>query len=228
MLYCRCIIKREMKEMRKRKALPFVTLFTSVLLLGACSNNENDQQEQQAGSTAESTEMSHMDDSGHHMEDSSGHMDHGSMEMEHNRNEDEPEDMQDASNPQYSVGDKVEVTDAHMDIMEGVTATITGAYDTTLYQVTFTPEDSDEPMEDHKWVVAEEMASDDDNEDYEEGDEVTLTADHMAGMQGQSAEITGVHEGPAYMIDFEPADGSEKFTNHKWVTEDELGPADEE
>ncbi|NRR75312.1 hypothetical protein HRD57_05930 [Tetragenococcus halophilus] len=50
--------------MRKRKALPFVTLFTSVLLLGACSNNENDQQEQQAGSTAESTEMSHMDDSG--------------------------------------------------------------------------------------------------------------------------------------------------------------------
>ncbi|NRR75311.1 YdhK family protein [Tetragenococcus halophilus] len=55
------------------------------------------------------------------------------------------------------MGDKVEVTDAHMDIMEGVTATITGAYDTTLYQVTFTPEDSDEPMEDHKWVVAEEM-----------------------------------------------------------------------
>lgn len=217
-----------MKEMRRGKVLSFVTLFTAVALLGACSNNDNGQEGQQASSTAESIEMSHMDDSGQHMEDSSGHMNHGDMEMDHNRNEDEPSDMQDASDPQYPVGDKVEVTDAHMDIMEGVTATISGAYDTTLYQVTFTPEGSDEPIEDHKWVVAEEMESDDDNEDYEEGDEVTLTADHMAGMQGQKAEITGVHEGPAYMIDFEPADGSEEFTNHKWVTEDELGPADEE
>ncbi|MDN6639834.1 MAG: YdhK family protein [Tetragenococcus sp.] len=217
--------------MKKVKSFTLATLLASTVLLSACSNNDNDE-EGQMNDTSTSTTMT-MDDSDQGMEDSSddmdhGDMDHGDMEMEHNRNEEEPENMQDAEDPQYSVGDEVEITDAHMDIMEGVTATISGAYDTTLYQVTFTPEDSDEPLEDHKWVVDEEIESDEDTDEYETGDEVTLTADHMEGMQGQTAEITGVHEGPAYMIDFEPADGSEEFTNHKWVTEDELAPADED
>lgn len=214
-------------ERLKLKSLSFLTLLSSVVLLGACSNTENSQ-EGQSSSTA-NTEMSEMESSDQHMEDSSGHMDHGDMdmEMEHNRHEEEPEDMQDADSPEYPVGDEVEITDAHMDIMEGAAATISGAYDTTLYQVTFTPEDSDEPIEDHEWVVEEELTSEDDSNDYENGDEVTLTADHMSGMQGQTAEITGVQEGPAYMIDFEPNDGSEAFVNHKWVTEDELSPVNE-
>lgn len=211
--------------MNKTKSFVFVALFTSTLLLGACSNNDSDQENQSLSS--ESHGMSHMEDSSQHMQDSEGHMDHGDMEMDHNRNEEKPENMQDAKNPEYPEGEKVKINDAHMDIMEGVTATVSGVYDTTLYQVTFTPEDSDEPMEDHKWVVQEEMNADDDTSNYEVGDEVTLTADHMAGMKGQDAVITGDHEGPAYMIDFEPADGSEEFTNHKWVTEDELSASEE-
>lgn len=214
-----------MKEMQKKKIFTLVTLLTSALLLGACSSGESSQENQNHSS--ESEHMSHMDDSSHHMEESSGHMNHQDMEMEHNRNEEKPENMQDADNPEYPVGEKVKVTDAHMDIMEDVTATVSGAYDTTLYQVTFTPEGSDEPMKDHKWVVKEELESDSDSDDFEVGDKATLKADHMAGMQGQEAVITGTHDGPAYMIDFEPADGSEKFTNHKWVTEDELGPNEE-
>lgn len=202
----------------KLKSLSFITLLSTVFLLGACSNNE-DTTEGQNSSTA-STEMSEM-------QDSSDHMDHGDMEMEHNRHEEEPEDMQEAQDPKYPVGEDATVTDAHMEMMDGVTATISGAYDTTLYQVTFTPENSDEAIEDHKWVVKEEISSDDDSNDYEKGDEVTLTADHMEGMQGQNAEITGIHEGPAYMINFEPNDGSKEFVNHKWVTEDELSPVDQ-
>ncbi|AYW48613.1 hypothetical protein C7K38_09670 [Tetragenococcus osmophilus] len=209
----------------KLKSLSFITLLSTVLLLGACSNNER-AQEGQSSSTA-STEMSEMQDSSQAMEDPSGPMDHGDMEMQHNRHEEEPEDMQEAKDPEYPVGEDVKVTDAHMEMMDGVTATISGAYDTTLYQVTFTPEDSDEPIEDHKWVVKEELSSEDDSKNYEKGDEVTLTADHMDGMQGQIAEITGVHEGPAYMINFEPNDGSQEFVNHKWVTEDELSAVDE-
>lgn len=210
----------------KIRSLSFITLLSTVFLLGACSNNESTQ-EGQSSSTA-STEMSEMQDSSGHMQDSSGHMAHGDMEMEHNRHEEEPENMQEAENPEFPVGDNVKVTDAHMEMMDGVTATISGAYDTTLYQVTFTPEDSDEAIEDHKWVVKEEMSSDDDSDDYEKGDEVTLNADHMSGMQGQTAEITGIHDGPAYMINFEPNDGSEEFVNHKWVTEDELTSAEDE
>lgn len=217
--------------MKKVKSFTWITLLTSTVLLSACSNSNNDEEDQMDNMSESSSMM--MDDSDQHTEDSSGDMehgdmDHGDMEMDHNRNEDEPDNMQEAENPQYPVGEEVEIEDAHMDIMEGVTATITGAYDTTLYQVTFTPEDSDEPMEDHKWVVKEELEADDDTDDFEVGDEATLTADHMAGMQGQTAVITGTHDGPAYMIDFEPADGSEEFTNHKWVTEDELKPTDEE
>ncbi|GMA47121.1 YdhK family protein [Tetragenococcus muriaticus] len=57
--------------------------------------------------------------------------------------------------------------------------------------------------------------------------EMQDSSDHMEGMQGQNAEITGIHEGPAYMINFEPNDGSKEFVNHKWVTEDELSPVDQ-
>lgn len=112
------------------------------------------------------------------------------------------------------------ITSDHMENMQGAQATIKGAYDTILYQVTFTPEGMAEPMKDHKWVVTEEIQSEPEN--LAEGDEVTLLADHMTGMSGQKGTITGIHDGPAYMVDFEPTDGGEAFVNHKWLAEDEL------
>src|SRR5699024_10953758 len=205
--------------MKKNRIAKFVSLTMALFILGACSsNNDTGNDSHSMDDSSHMMDSSHMDDSSHMM-DSSDEM----MEMEHNRHETEPENMTDAQDPKYAVGDQVKVVDAHMDLMKGVTATIKGAYDTTLYQVTFTPKNSDMTMKEHKLVVSEEIKGED---DYQKGDEVTLTADHMEGMQGQKAEITGIHEGPAYMIDFKPADDSEKFVNHKWVSEDEIEKED--
>lgn len=99
-------------------------------------------------------------------------------------------------------------------------------HDTTLFTITFTPESSDQSIQDHKWVIQEEVETEDGNS-AGVGDTVTIHADHMAGMQGQQGEITGKQEGPAYMVDFQPTNGSEPFTNHKWDSENELQPLEE-
>lgn len=200
-----------------------IVALTSVFLLSACANDD-DQADDSIDNTQEEItqedEQENQEDE--HMEDHDEEM--GMDHMEHDRDgSPAPEGMVDAENPTYPVGSEAQVTEnAHMDIMSGAIATISGAYDTTLYQVTFTPEGADEPEEDHQWVVQEEIESEHDS--YEEGDTVILHADHMEGMDGQEATITGLEEGTAYMIDFEPTDGSEPFTNHKWVSEDELEP----
>lgn len=191
------------------------------------SVSQTDEATSTEDSTKSSEESSSMDmdeesmDGHEDMEDMDAH-----MEMAHNRNEEAPTNMTEATDPLYPVGSKVHMTEPHMSSMEGVTAEVTGAYDTTLYMVTFTPENSDMEMADHKWVVAEEMTAQDDDESFEEGDTVTLLAKHMEGMEGQEAVITGIQEGPAYMVSFEPNDGSEPFTNHKWMSEDELESAE--
>jgi len=166
-----------------------------------------------------------------HSNQNQGNSGSGSMSMGMNMNHKRqgspaPESMVAAEDPMYPVGSQALIADAHMEIMNGAIATISGAYDTTLYTVTFTPEDSNQPIEDHKWVVEEEVETEDGSQ-AEVGDTVILRADHMAGMNGQKAEITGKQEGPAYMVDFQPTDGSEPFTNHKWVSENELQPVEQ-
>lgn len=208
------------------------------LTLAACANT--DQSETSASSeenvsqtdettSADSTSTASAESSSMEMDEESmaGHEDMDShMEMAHNRNEEAPTNMTEATNPLYPVGSKVHMTEPHMPSMGGVTAEVTGAYDTTLYTVTFTPKDSDMEMKDHKWVVAEEMVAEDGKESFENGDTVILKAEHMEGMKDQDAVVTGKQAGPAYMVSFEPNDGSEPFTNHKWMSEDELEPAE--
>lgn len=41
--------------------------------------------------------------------------------------------------------------------MNGSEATIYGAFDTTIYTVTYIPTTVGEPVEDHKWVIHEEI-----------------------------------------------------------------------
>ena len=60
---------------------------------------------------------------------------------------------------------------------------------------------------------------------YPVGTEVTLTADHMPGMKGAEATVTGAFDTTAYQVDYTPTDGGEKVTDHKWVVEDEVRPA---
>ena len=54
------------------------------------------------------------------------------------------------------------------------------------------------------------------------GDEATLAADHMEGMDGATATIDSAEDTTVYMVDFTPTTGGEPVTNHKWVTEEEL------
>jgi transcription antitermination factor NusG len=79
-------------------------------------------------------------------------------------------------------------------------------------------------VEDHKWVIHEEIP-DAGEEPFKPGDEVTINGAHMEGMDGVTAEIASAEETTVYLIDFTPTTGGEVVTNHKWVTESELSPA---
>ncbi|PPA70732.1 YdhK family protein [Jeotgalibacillus proteolyticus] len=132
-----------------------------------------------------------------------------------------PEGLAEAQNPQFEVGSTAVINADHMPGMNGEEAEITGAYDTVVYAVTYTPTDGGEPVENHKWVIHEELENPG-SEPLEAGAEVTLNADHMSGMEGASAEIVSSEETTVYMVTFVTTDTEEEVENHKWVTEEEL------
>ncbi|MBP3040738.1 YdhK family protein [Bacillaceae bacterium Marseille-Q3522] len=179
-----------------------VLLFAAlILVLGACANsNENSEGAENHNNTS-GMDHSHMDMSG------SGEV---------------PEGLKTAENPTYEVGSKVIIESDHMPGMKGAEATITGAYDTTVYTISYTPTTGGERVEDHKWVIHEELENAGDAP-LEPGTEVTVNAEHMEGMGGVTAEIDSAGQTTVYMVDFTTTDG-EEVTNHKWVTEDELSP----
>lgn len=132
-----------------------------------------------------------------------------------------PAGMKEASNPKYPVGTKVTLQADHMPGMDGATATIVGGYTTNTYAIDYTPVGGGAPVKDHKWVVQEELQ--DAGEDrLADGAEVTVTANHMEGMEGAKATIASSTDETVYVVDFE-ADGM-TMTNHKWVTESEISP----
>src|SRR5699024_12455275 len=91
--------------------------------------------------------------------------------------------IQEATDPTYAVGDQVILNADHMPGMDGAEATISGAFDTTTYSVSYTPTDGGDPVTDHKWVVHEEL-EDPGEAPLEAGSEVVLDAEHMSGMDG--------------------------------------------
>lgn len=135
-----------------------------------------------------------------------------------------PSDLKVATNPTYPVGTKVLITATHMSGMEGATGTVVGAYSTTVYAVNYTPTTGGAEVKDHKWVIQQEIKGYG-STDYAVGDHVTLTADHMTGMDGASATIAEVTQETVYMIDYTPTTGGAEVKNHKWVVESELEPA---
>src|SRR5699024_5356488 len=72
-----------------------------------------------------------------------------------------PDELEDAESPKYEEGSKAIIETDHMAGMKGAEATIDGAYDTTAYTVSYTPTDGGEPVEDHKWVIHEELENPD-------------------------------------------------------------------
>ncbi|WP_114853666.1 YdhK family protein [Brachybacterium sp. YJGR34] len=133
-----------------------------------------------------------------------------------------PEGIAEAADPTYPVGTTVILTADHMPGMEGAEATISGAFETTTYSVSYTPTDGGEPVTDHRWVVHEELV-DPEEAPLPEGSEVELRAEHMPGMDGAEATIDSATGETVYMVDL-TMDGME-MTRHKWVVESEIEPA---
>lgn len=133
-----------------------------------------------------------------------------------------PEGIKKAADPKYAVGDDVVLTADHMEGMEGADATISGAFDTTTYSISYTPTDGSDPVTDHKWVVQEELENPG-KPPLKEGTEVVVNADHMPGMKGAEATIDSSTDETVYMVDLDMGDMT--MTNHKWVTESEIKPA---
>lgn len=124
-----------------------------------------------------------------------------------------------AANPAFPVGSKVMVEADHMPGMQGVEATISGAYDTTVYAVTYTDADG-VLVEHHKWIVHEGIENPGEAP-LEPRTEVTLAAEHMPGMAGAEAVIDSAEETTVYTIDY-VTDSGETVMNHMWVTGEEL------
>ena len=178
-----------------------IIALSSVLTLSACASDK---------------ENSH-NTSGHHTEDST-ETDHSAMD--HTSDGEIPEGIHEATNPTFPAGSKAIIKDAHMEGMKNAEATIVGAYDTTVYTVSYTPATGGNPVKEHKWVIHEELEGAGEAP-LKMGDQATILANHIQGMQGANATIDSANETTVYMVDYISTTG-EKVLNHKWVTESEL------
>ncbi|WP_257009409.1 DUF1541 domain-containing protein [Bacillus sp. 7884-1] len=194
----------------KRTLLFFLTLVIAIFL-AACSNNN---QESEHGNTNDSENTEQEQDTSNE-----GHGGHAGMD--HSGSGEVPEGLKDAENPTFKVGSQAIINDDHMEGMKGAEATIVGAYDTTVYTISYEPTTGGERVTNHKWIIHEEIKDASDTP-YKPGDEVIVEADHMEGMEGATATIDSAEQTTVYMVDFTPTTGGEKVTNHQWVTESEL------
>ncbi|AIF42777.1 YdhK family protein [Virgibacillus sp. SK37] len=197
--------------MRLKKVLMSLLLPFSLIALTACGQGNDESPSKESSDTEMNSETTEENNS-----DSHG-------EMNHSSSGEVPEDLNSTKNPTYEVGSKAKITTDHMPGMEGAEATIAGAYTTTVYTISYTPTTGGERVENHKWVIHEEIANAEE-EPLEPGAEVTINASHMKGMDGATAKIDSAQETTVYMVDYVPTTGGEKVTNHKWVTESELAP----
>lgn len=205
--------------MIRKKLMMGSASLAAALTLAACGGEEADNSaapEEQSETTNEAGEVLEEIDDPEEREESDSH-----GGMDHSSDGEVPDELMEAANPTYAVGDKATIQADHMPGMDGATATIAGAYDTTAYSVSYTPTNGGAPVENHKWVIHEEL-EDAQDAPYAEGDAVMLAADHMEGMKGASAAVDSAEETTVYMVNFENTETGESVSNHKWVTESEL------
>lgn len=208
-----------MKQKVKFLLSVFILIFG--IVLSACAESNETVPEDNTVTESDSEENKDINDA--ESDTAEEGMDHS--EMNHSSSGEVPEDLAVADNPTYPVGSQALMHAKHMPGMEGATATITGAFETTVYSVTYTPTDGGEPVENHKWVIHEEI--EDSGEDLvEPGEEAVLNADHMQGMDGAAATIDSAEQTTVYMVNFKDTETGEEVENHKWVTEAELSPAE--
>lgn len=192
--------------MKNNKFVTGIIAVATVFALSACSEKE-------AAPTPNDTPTN--------TEVNEGSMSHD--EMNHTGSGETPSDLAAAENPTYPVDSKATIETDHMKGMKGATATITGAYDTTVYMVSYTPTTGGDMVKNHKWVIHEEIA-DHGDKPFKTGEDVVLEADHMDGMKGAKAVIESAEQATVYMLDYKDTVTGKDVKNHKWVTEDELSP----
>ncbi|RHW37388.1 DUF1541 domain-containing protein [Neobacillus notoginsengisoli] len=66
------------------------------------------------------------------------------------------------------------------------------------------------------------------NPKYKVGSKAIINTDHMPGMQGATATITGVFDTTAYVVSYTPTTGEKRVMGHKWVIREELDDAGED
>ena len=142
--------------------------------------------------------------------------------MEHDQTGELPKGIKLELDPKFKVGSKVKIIagNDHMTGMNGATATIVGAYESTAYEVTYMPTDGGPKVNAHKWIIQEEI-KDAKLEPYKIGDTVVLNAKHMKGMLGATGTIDSVQPTTVYMVDLTTTDGM-NMKNHQWMIENEL------
>ncbi|MCM3571255.1 YdhK family protein [Neobacillus mesonae] len=199
--------------MKNKKAFLGITSLMLVFFLAACGGNNKTS----LNDNADTKSNTHENISKNDQSDSMEGMDH------HSGSGEVPEGAAKAENPAYPVGTKVVIHANHMEGMNGAEAVVSGAFDTTVYSVTYTPTTGGNPVKNHKWVIHEEIKNAGD-QTFKQGDEVVLNADHMKGMKGAKATIDTAEQTTVYMVDYTDTKTGKKITNHKWVTESELLP----
>lgn len=190
------------------KMMMGIISLTAALTLAACGEDTNEDVKETSGHTMHQNEQA----------ENSGEMDHSTMN--HSTDGHIPEGLKESTNPKYPIGSSAVIQADHMEGMNGAEATIVGAFDTTVYTVSYTPINGGDPVSNHKWVIHEELEGVG-NEPLKPGDTVKINADHMEGMNGATATIDSAEKTTVYMVDYTSTTG-EKVTNHKWVTESEL------
>mgnify|MGYP002714762170 FL=1 len=200
-------------------------LLSSALLMSACGASDEGEK---ADTTEPTTTVEETTDTAKDTEDMTE--DHASTEdghgnMEHDESGEIPEGLKVAENPAYPVGSQVVIENDHMPGMKGAKGTVVGVFDTVAYEVTYKDTQTGETVANHKWVVHEELENAQD-EPYQQGDEVTLEASHMPGMKGATATIDSAENTRVYMVTYTDTESGDTIENHKWMSEDELSPAE--
>ena len=196
------------------------------LALAGCSSANDDTRGSDGEDSHGSHESASNESSGSDHEDmdssDSGH-ESGGHEGHAADGGDPPEEITKAAAPKFDVGDTVVLSADHMPGMKGAEATVSGAFDTTTYSISYTPTDGGDPVKDHKWVVHEEL-EDPGKAPLKKGAKVTVNADHMPGMKGAEATIDSATDETVYMVDI--TTDEMEMTNHKWVVESEMKSAE--
>ena len=202
--------------MIRRKIVLSLFSLSATVLLAACST---DTTTEEASVGSESVSMESMS------EESSASSSEGMGDMVHDDSGVIPEGLMEAQNPSYKVGDSVLMQAGHMEGMKGAEATIVGAFDTVAYEVSYDPTNGDPRVENHQWVIQEEIM-DAGTDPFGVGSEVMLGAEHMEGMNGATATIDAAEMTTVYLVDYTDTVTGETIKNHKWVIEQELAPVE--